>query len=99
MITINATMRDAKDQGKYASRRLRSKNKFPAIIYGGIEKVIAITLEQEIIRNLESKLDFYEKILTLIINYKAITVKVQAVQLHPFKPKFTHIDFIRVHTE
>lgn len=99
MITINATVRDVKDQGKGASRRLRAKNKFPAVVYGGTEQAISIVLEQDVITNLESKPGFYGEPLTLMIDDKANNVKVQAVQRHPFKPKFTHIDFMRVYTQ
>lgn len=99
MVTINATVRDVKDQGKGASRRLRAKNKFPAVVYGGTEQAISIVLEQDVITNLESKPGFYDQSLILMIDDKANNVKVQAVQRHPFKPKFIHIDFMRVHTQ
>lgn len=94
MITINAEVR--KDQGKGASRRLRAANKFPAIIYGGSEAAIAIELDHDTTKNLELKPGFYDSELTLVINGKETKVKVQAVQRHAFKPKLTHIDFVRV---
>ncbi|UDG79735.1 50S ribosomal protein L25 [Candidatus Steffania adelgidicola] len=93
MLTINATIR--KDQGKGASRRLRLANKFPAIIYGGIEAPITIELDHDLMLNVQKKESVYSKILTLVIDGKKNTVKIQAVQRHPFKPKLSHIDFIR----
>lgn len=92
MLTINAIER--KEQGKGASRRLRRANQFPAIVYGGNQEPISVTLNHDEVINQESKAGFYE-VLTLVIDGKETKVKVQAVQRHPFKPKVTHIDFLR----
>lgn len=93
MFTINAEVR--KEQGKGASRRLRVANKFPAIVYGGNEAAISIELDHDAVMNQQDKPGFYEEVLTLSIDGKEVKVKVQAVQRHPFKPKLTHIDFVR----
>ncbi|MFP1725247.1 50S ribosomal protein L25 [Lonsdalea quercina] len=96
MITINAEVR--KEQGKGASRRLRIAGKFPAIVYGGTEAPIAIELDHDPVKNLEERTGepFYTEALTLVIDGKETKVKVQAVQRHVYKPKLTHIDFVRV---
>ncbi len=93
MFTINAEVRT--EQGKSASRRLRHANKFPAIVYGGTEKPVAIALDQDSIMNLQAKPGFYEEVLTLVIEGKEVKVKAKAAQRHPFKPKLTHLDFVR----
>ena len=93
MFTINAEVR--KEQGKGASRRLRAANKFPAIIYGGEAAPVAIELEQDKVWNQQTKEGFYTEVLTIVIDGKEEKVKVQAVQRHPFKPKLSHIDFVR----
>ena len=94
MFTINAEVR--KDQGKGASRRLRAANKFPAIVYGGKEAAVSIELDHDSVKNMEAKPEFYSEAVTLVIDGKETKVKVQAVQRHPFKPKLSHIDFVRV---
>lgn len=94
MITINAELR--KDQGKGASRRLRSAGKFPAIVYGGSEAPVSIELDHDSVKNQEVKDGFYGETLILSIDGKEVQVKVQAVQRHVYKPKLTHIDFVRV---
>ncbi len=94
MFTINVEVR--KEQGKGASRRLRIAGKFPAIVYGGKKAPIAIELDHDTTKNLEVKPNFYGETLALVIDGQTTNVKVQAVQRHPFKPKLTHIDFIRV---
>ncbi len=93
MFTINAEVR--KEQGKGASRRLRTANKFPAIIYGGNEAAVAIELDHDAIINMQANPEFYSEVLTVVVDGKEAKVKVQAVQRHPFKPKVTHIDFVR----
>lgn len=93
MFTINAEVR--KEQGKGASRRLRTANKFPAIVYGGTEAPVAIELDHDKVWNMQTKPDFYSDVLTLALDGKEVKVKIQAVQRHPFKPKLTHIDFVR----
>lgn len=93
MFTINTEVR--KEQGKGASRRLRAANKFPAIVYGGTEAPVAIELDHDQIMNMQTKAEFYSEVLTLVIDGKEVKVKVQAVQRHPYKPKLSHIDFVR----
>lgn len=93
MFTINAEVRSV--QGKGASRRLRAANKFPAIIYGGEAAPVAIELDQDKVWNQQTKEGFYTEVLTIVIDGKEEKVKVQAVQRHPFKPKLSHVDFVR----
>ncbi|MFP3029234.1 MAG: 50S ribosomal protein L25 [Arsenophonus sp.] len=94
MVIFNPKIR--KEHGKGASRRLRKGNKLPAIIYGGNQNPVSIELSHDEVSNQESKPEFYEEVLTLLLDGKKIKVKVKAVQRHPFKPKLTHIDFLRL---
>ena len=93
MFTINAEVRN--EQGKGASRRLRTANKFPAIVYGGTEAPVAIELDHDKVWNMQTKPGFYSDVLTLALDGKEVKVKIPAVQRHPFKAKLTHIDFVR----
>ncbi|MGU3414142.1 50S ribosomal protein L25 [Enterobacteriaceae bacterium C23F] len=93
MFTIEAEVR--KEQGKGASRRLRTANKFPAIVYGGEAAPVAIELDHDKLWNLQNKEEFYAEVLTIVVDGKEEKVKVQAVQRHPYKPKLAHIDFVR----
>ncbi|WP_137650875.1 50S ribosomal protein L25 [Escherichia albertii] len=93
MFTINAEVR--KEQGKGASRRLRTANKFPAIIYGGNEAPLAVALDHDKVMNMQVKAEFYSGVLTIVVDGKEIKVKAQDVQRHPYKPKLLHIDFVR----
>lgn len=94
MFTFKAAKR--KEQGTGASRRLRRANKFPAIIYGGTEPSIAIELDHDAVMNQQDKTGFYTDPLMLVVDGQEICVKLQAIQRHPFKLKYLHIDFIRI---
>ncbi|XKM12762.1 50S ribosomal protein L25 [Orbaceae bacterium ac157xtp] len=93
MFTINAETR--KEQGKSASRRLRHAGRFPAIVYGGTEAPMSITLDHNQVFNMQQKPEFYSEVLTLVVDGKEVKVKIQAVQRHAFKPKLMHMDFVR----
>lgn len=84
------------DLGKGASRRLRHEDKVPAIIYGAGQEPVAISLDHNkaIIAQAEDR--FYTEPLTIVIDGKEVKVKVQDVQRHPFKPKLTHLDLVRI---
>ncbi|ALR77429.1 50S ribosomal protein L25 [[Enterobacter] lignolyticus] len=93
MFTFDVAVR--KEQGKGASRRLRAANKVPAIIYGGAAAPVSVELDHDKVFNAQAKAEFYSDVLTLVIDGKEEKVKVQAVQRHAYKPKVTHIDFVR----
>jgi len=84
------------DLGKGASRRLRHAEKVPAILYGGEEAPVALTLEHNKVIQAQEFEAFYSHILTLNIEGKEVQALVKDMQRHPFKPKVTHIDFQRV---
>ncbi|SHI15678.1 50S ribosomal protein L25 [Ferrimonas marina] len=83
------------DAGKGASRRLRHAGLIPAIIYGGEAAPVSIELDHDKILHAQEEDAFYTDVLTLVIDGKEEKVKAQAMQRHPYKPKVTHIDFVR----
>jgi len=92
---VNVELRD--DLGKGASRRLRRlEDKIPGIVYGGDKKPQPLSLiHKDIIKHLEDE-SFYSSILTLKAGKKTEDVILKDLQRHPFKPKITHMDFMRV---
>ncbi|TQV76469.1 50S ribosomal protein L25/general stress protein Ctc [Aliikangiella marina] len=92
---LNVELRE--DMGKGASRRLRRlEDKIPGIVYGGGREPQPITISHpEIIKHLEDEA-FYSHILTLKAGKKTEKVILKDLQRHPYKPKVTHADFMRV---
>ena len=84
------------DLGKGASRRLRREDKVPAIVYGADKEPVSIALDHNKIIEAQAEEGFYTHILTLNIDGSKTEVLVKDMQRHPFKPKVTHIDFLRV---
>lgn len=91
---LDATVRT--DLGKGASRRLRHQDKVPAIIYGGDEAPVSITLEHNKVQQAQEFEAFYSHVLTINVDGKKVEALVKDMQRHPYKPKVTHIDFQRV---
>lgn len=81
-----------------ANRRLRKKNKCPAIIYGKTYENVSIELNQHDIQNPNILEQLYtNNIILLNINHTtSIKVKIKDIQHHPFKLKINHIDFIQI---
>jgi large subunit ribosomal protein L25 len=84
------------DLGKGASRRLRHADKVPAIIYGGDEAPVSLTLSHNKVFQAQAFEAFYSHVLTLNINGKKVEALVKDMQRHAYKPRVTHIDFLRV---
>ncbi|GGF53141.1 50S ribosomal protein L25/general stress protein Ctc [Alteromonas lipolytica] len=84
------------DLGKGASRRLRHADKVPAILYGGEEAPLALTLAHNKVIQASEFEAFYSHVLTLNIDGQKVEALLKDVQRHPYKPKITHMDFQRV---
>jgi large subunit ribosomal protein L25 len=97
-LELNAELRT--DVGKGASRRLRrSGDKVPAIIYGGGEDTVALTLDyHQLVKAMQSE-SFFSQILAVTTNGKAQQAVIRDMQRHPANDKVTHIDFLRVRAD
>ncbi len=84
-----------KDFGKGASRRLRRNNRLPAIVYGGEEAPVSISLEYIPVFTAQQSQAFYNDPITLTIDGKELVVKPVAIQRHPVSGALVHIDFMR----
>ncbi len=84
------------DLGKGASRRLRREDKVPAILYGADKEPVSITLAHNKVIQAQEFEAFYSHVLTLNIAGEKVEALVKDMQRHPYKPKVTHIDFLRV---
>ncbi|WP_088330836.1 50S ribosomal protein L25/general stress protein Ctc [Lacimicrobium sp. SS2-24] len=84
------------DLGKGASRRLRRADKVPAILYGAGKEPVSLTLDHNKVNQAQDFEAFYSHVLTLNIEGKKVEALVKDIQRHPYKPKLTHLDFLRV---
>jgi large subunit ribosomal protein L25 len=84
------------DLGKGASRRLRRLENVPGVIYGGGEPAESLTLNHREIKKALENEAFHSHILTIIVNGKKQKAVLKDLQVHPFKPRVVHMDFLRV---
>ncbi|HEY1076683.1 MAG TPA: 50S ribosomal protein L25/general stress protein Ctc [Fontimonas sp.] len=84
------------DQGKGASRRLRRDGKIPAIVYGGEEAPVNISVSaNEMGKHLKVEA-FYSHLLKLEIGGKTQQVVLKDLQRHPVTGYASHADFQRI---
>jgi len=92
---LNCTVRT--DLGKGASRRLRRlNNEIPAVLYGGGEEPVSLTIPHKDIAKATDNEAFFSHIITLIVEKKKQKAVIKALQRHPAKPFIMHADFQRV---
>jgi large subunit ribosomal protein L25 len=85
------------DEGKGASRRLRHAGKVPAIIYGGDNAPVSLSLDHnKFIRHLAEEA-FYAHILDIVVDGKKQQAVLKDLQRHPASDlKIMHADFLRI---
>lgn len=91
---INVQRRE--DEGKGASRRLRTSGNVPAIVYGGELKPVSIQLNHNEVWLASQNDWFYSSILDLSLGGDIQKVLLRDMQRHPFKQQIMHLDFQRV---
>lgn len=87
------------DVGKGASRRLRHANLVPAVIYGGGEDPVSLTLNHDKVSVALAHEAFYSHILSLKLGKKTEKVILKAIQRHPSRARVQHIDFLRIRAD
>jgi large subunit ribosomal protein L25 len=93
-IELNANTREA--QGTGASRRLRRAAQVPAIIYGGNQPAVAITLDHNEIFHALRKEAFHASVLTINVAGTKESVLLRDTQMHAYRQQVMHVDFQRV---
>ena len=85
------------DAGKGASRRLRHAGNVPAIVYGGSDAPMSITIDHNrFLRHLQEEA-FYAHILTVNVDGKKHKVVLKDLQRHPTSDmRIMHADFFRI---
>jgi large subunit ribosomal protein L25 len=88
---LNATVREI--EGSRANRRLRREGRVPAVIYGGGEEPVALSVDA---RELRHALHGAGAVLEIAVEGDLQNAVVKDTQLHPVRNEALHIDFVRV---
>lgn len=87
------------DKGKGASRRLRRAGRLPAILYGGEQEPMPLTLDHDKVLHSLDYEAFYSHILKIKVDGKTHQAVLRDLQRHPYKPTLVHVDLQRVSGE
>ena len=93
-VNLNAENREV--EGKSSSRQLRSAGSIPAVIYGGKEEPLKITILEKDIAKASEIPGFATQILNISISGKNQNVIVKEIQRHPATQRVLHADLMRV---
>ena len=93
-VNLNAENREV--EGKSSSRRLRRAGSVPAVIYGGKEEPLRISILEKDIAKASEIPGFATQILSVSISGKEQNVIVKEIQRHPATQRVLHADLMRV---
>ncbi len=93
-ITLSAVKRE--NNGKAANKGLRKEGRLPAVVYGGKDEAVSISLDHKELYQVYSKGWLTSKTVELNVDGKAINVLPREVQLHPVSDQPLHVDFLRL---
>ena len=93
-VNLNAETREI--DGKSASRQLRRAGSVPAVIYGGKEEPLRISILDKDIAKASELPGFATQILNISISGKDQNVIVKEIQRHPATERVLHADLMRV---
>ena len=91
--TIDALPRQPR--GKGGARALRREGRMPAIVYGGGDDPLSVSLDYNVLERELGRRGFFARLYDLKVNGDVIRVLPRDVQVDPVTDAPIHIDFIR----
>ncbi len=93
-ITVEATPRG--DRGKNAARRLRQTGQVPAVLYGGKEESVAVTVNAKQVAGILRSESGHNTIFTVKLSGGEQKAMLKDWQVDPVKGTLLHVDMLRV---
>ena len=93
-LTLAAETRDR--AGKGASRALRREGRVPAVVYGGKEEPLSISVEERVLQRMLGTGHFTNSIVMLEVGGKSLRTLPKDVHFHPVSERPLHVDFFRL---
>ena len=94
MNSLDANIRDNSTKGQLNAIRLNGN--VPAIVYGGKDQNIKISISKKFLKALIEKENFLSNIIALNVDGKPQNVLPREVKYHILSDEPTHVDFLRV---
>jgi large subunit ribosomal protein L25 len=92
-ITFNAEKREK--AGKGAARACRREGRVPAVIYGGKQEPLMVSLHPVELGKALDMVGFYDAEIEVVVDGKKHKASCQDVQFHPVNDRPVHVDFLR----
>ena len=92
-LVFNAQKRET--AGKGAGRACRREGRIPAVIYGGKQEPVMVSLDPVQVEKALDLTNLYSMNIEVDVEGKKYSVKCQDVQFHPVSDKAIHVDFLR----
>jgi len=92
-ITFDAKLREK--AGKGAARACRREGRIPAVIYGGKQEPVMISLDPVQVTKALDLVGFYDADIEINVDGHKYKVVCQDVQFHPVSDMALHLDFLR----
>jgi large subunit ribosomal protein L25 len=95
-VSLKASPRDG--AGKGVARKLRAEGLVPAVLYGGDEDTVSLTVDSHEAFHLFQNISVDNTIIELDIEGEkgGVRTLVRDIQAHAYKPEILHIDFLRI---
>jgi large subunit ribosomal protein L25 len=96
-VSFELDMQPRAQLGKTASRRLRRlEGKVPAILYGGNEPPLTLSVDHSLLTRVLQNDAFYSSILNIKVGENVYRAVLKDLHRDPVKPKVLHLDLLRI---
>ena len=93
-LTLSAEARE--QAGKGASRALRREGRIPAVVYGGKEEPMSISVDERALTRMLGTGHFTNSIVMIEVGGKSVRTLPKDVAFHPVSDRPLHVDFLRL---
>ena len=86
------------ETGKGAARKIRAAGNVPAVVYGGEDEALSLTLDRNEATHLFQNISVENTIIDLKVEgvKTPIQTLIREIQAHPFRSEILHVDFLRI---
>lgn len=96
MSEVTLTASTGRETGTRPSRRARAEGQVPAVVYGGGEPAVSVTVDRRELRRVLSTDAGINALITLSVDGDRLLTVVKDLQRHPVRRDVTHVDFLKV---
>ena len=96
MSEVTLTAYTGRETGTRPSRRARAEGHVPAVVYGGGEPAVSVSVDRRDLRRVLSTDAGINALISLSVDGERLLTVVKDLQRHPVRRDVTHVDFLKV---